>query len=77
MWPNIFKAALVTGLVIGLLVLIIAGLRRSRANRGNPNWFQRPGGQPSHVASIHGTMPNTPLPERINWDNDNDPDHEQ
>jgi len=66
----IFKVLLIAGIVIAVLVLVIAGVRRSRANRGNPNWYRRPGGQPSHVASMRGTMPNTPLPEWADPDDD-------
>jgi hypothetical protein len=65
----------VAGLAISLAVLVIAGVRRSGANRGNPDWFRRPGGQPGHQTSIRGDMPNTPLPEWIDWDDDKpDPD---
>jgi hypothetical protein len=77
MWLTLFKAALAAGLVIGLTVLIIAGARRSRANRANPNWFRRPGGQPGHVASLRGAMPDTPLPEWIDWHDEADPDRDE
>jgi hypothetical protein len=78
MWLTTFKVALVAGLAISLAVLVIAGVRRSRANRGNPDWFQRPGGQPGHQASMRGYMPNTPLPEWIDWDDDqHNPDRGQ
>ena len=71
MWLTLFKALLVVGLAIGLVVMTLVGVRRSRANRGDPRWSRRPGGQPGHEASIRGNMPATPLPEWIDWDEDN------
>jgi len=70
MWLTVLKTLAVAWLVIGLAVLVVVGVRRSRSNRGNPNWYRRPGGQPGHVSSMSGIMPNTPLPEWIDWTDD-------
>ncbi|WP_322858514.1 hypothetical protein U8D42_19770 [Mycobacterium europaeum] len=67
----ILKVALIAFLAGGVVVLIARGVRRSRANRSNPQWR---GGrtQPGYEASINGAMPNTPLPEWAYW-----PDEDQ
>lgn len=59
------KVALVVFLVVGVIVLVVSGLRRSRANRKDPQWSQPYRGQPGHLASILGTMPRTPLPDYV------------
>ena len=62
MWLIALKALLVIFLVVAVGVLVIRGIRRSRANRGDPRWSQPHQGQPGHMASLHGVMPKTPLP---------------
>jgi hypothetical protein len=68
----ILKVALLAFIVGGVAAIIIRGRRRSRANRGDPNWMPR--GQPSHEASAHGAMPSTPLPEWVYWNDENGDD---
>ena len=62
MWLIALKALLVVFLVVAVGVLVIRGIRRSRANRGDPRWSQPHQGQPGHLASLHGVMPKTPRP---------------
>ncbi|GAC1646862.1 MAG: hypothetical protein NVS4B6_21110 [Mycobacterium sp.] len=64
MWLVAAKALLVIFLVVAVGALTIRGMRRSRANRGNPQWSQPHQGQPDHIASLRGVMPKTPLPNR-------------
>jgi hypothetical protein len=71
MWLTLLKALLIVWLAIGLTVIVIVGVRRSRANRGSPNWSGRTGGQPGYEASIRGSMPATPLPEWVDRDDEN------
>jgi hypothetical protein len=68
MWLMLLKVLLIAWLVIGLTVIVVGSVRRSRANRGDPNWTRRT--QPGYEASIHGSMPATPLPEWVDWDDD-------
>lgn len=68
MWLTLLKVMLIAWLVTGLAVVVIMGIRRSRANRGDPNWTRRTGGQPGYEASIRGDIPATPLPEWVDWD---------
>jgi len=58
----------------GTAAIVVRGFRRSRANRGDPNWTNTRGGQPGFEASVHGAMPRTPLPEWAYWDEDDDSD---
>ncbi|OBH10946.1 hypothetical protein [Mycobacterium sp. E1747] len=69
----ILKVAVVAFIVGGGVALIVRGVRRSRANRLTPGWRGR-GIQPGHEASVHGAMPNTPLPEWAYWDDEEDED---
>lgn len=69
----ILKVAVIAFIVTGIVVLIVRGVRTSRANRSDPNWKGR--GQPGHEASIHGAMPNTPLPDWAHWDDQDDEPH--
>jgi len=63
------KVALIAFIVGGIAALIIRGVRRSRANRLDPRWnFYR--GYPGHEASVMGAMPNTPIPEWVDWDDE-------
>ncbi|WP_431240959.1 hypothetical protein ACQ86B_28980 (plasmid) [Mycolicibacterium aichiense] len=62
MWLTVFKVLLVTFLVVSVAVIVVVGVRRSRANRGDPRWSQPHQGQPGHLASIRGVMPKTPRP---------------
>ncbi len=62
MWLTLFKVLLVTFLVVSVVVIVVVGVRRSRANRGDPRWSQSHQGQPGHLASIRGVMPKTPPP---------------
>jgi hypothetical protein len=62
MWLTLFKAFLVVFLVVSVAVIIAVGVRRSRANRGNPDWTHR-NTQPGHMQSLRGTMPAMPRPE--------------
>lgn len=64
------KVLLIAWLVIGLATIAAVGIRRSRRNRGDPKWSRRTGGQPGFLASIKGVMPSTPLPEWVDWDDD-------
>ncbi|MDM3908803.1 hypothetical protein [Mycobacterium intracellulare] len=65
------KVALIAFIVGGTVVLITRGVRRSRANRLDPRWKYY-GAQPGYEASVHGAMPNTPLPEWVYWDDEGD-----
>lgn len=71
----ILKVPLIALIVCGIVTLIARGVRRSRANKLNPNWKGH-SAQPGYEASIHGAMPNTPLPEWVYWDDGGDDDHE-
>ncbi|MBB3606179.1 hypothetical protein FHT40_005868 [Mycolicibacterium sp. BK556] len=62
MWLTLLKILLVIFLVGSAAVIVVVGVRRSRANRGDPRWSQQHQGQPGHLASIRGIMPKTPLP---------------
>jgi hypothetical protein len=62
-WAIAFKVLLVAFLAISVVVLVVVGVRRSRANRADPRWSQPHQGQPDHTASIRGVMPKTPLPD--------------
>jgi hypothetical protein len=73
MWLTLLKVLLIAWLAISLRIMVIMGVRRSRANRGDPNWTRRTGGQPGYEASIRGNMPVTPLPERVDWDDNPQP----
>lgn len=65
----ILKVALVAFIVVGLAAIVTRGIRRSRANRSDPNWKPSPN-QPGFEASGRGAMPTTPLPEWAYWDDD-------
>jgi hypothetical protein len=65
----ILKVALLLFIVGGVAAIIARGVRRSRANRGDPNWNSSRA-QPGFEASAHGAMPRTPLPEWVDWDDD-------
>jgi hypothetical protein len=65
------KIALLVFVIGGAAAIVIRGIRRSRANRGDPRWNEHRS-QPSHEASAHGAMPRIPLPEWAHWDNEND-----
>jgi hypothetical protein len=56
------KVALVVFLIVSVGVIIFVGVRRSRANRGNPDWPHR-NTRPSQMDSLHGRMPATPRPD--------------
>jgi hypothetical protein len=71
MWLTLLEVLLIAWLAIGLTIAVIIGVRRSRANRGDPKWSRRIGGQPGFEASIRGNMPATPLPEWVDRDDDN------
>jgi hypothetical protein len=71
MWLTLLKVFLVAFLAAGVTVVVVVGVRRSRANRGDPSWSRRAGGQPGYEASIRGNMPATPLPEWVDWDDEN------
>ncbi len=65
------KVVLLTFIIGGAVAIVIRGIRRSRANRGDPRWneFRAP---PGHEASAYGATPFTPLPEWAYWDRDTD-----
>ncbi|OMC45484.1 hypothetical protein A5744_09610 [Mycobacterium sp. IS-1264] len=67
----ILKVALIAFVVGGTVALITRGVRRSRANRLDPRW-KGDRTQPGYEASALGAMPNTPLPEWVNWDDEDD-----
>ncbi|GAB1811986.1 hypothetical protein [Mycobacterium sp. MUNTM1] len=69
----VLKIAVIVFIVGGTVALITRGVRRSRANRRNPQWKGYTG-QPGYEASAHGAMPNTPLPEWAYWDDEGDDD---
>jgi hypothetical protein len=71
MWLIVLKVILVGVLTLGVAVLVVAGVRRSRANRGDPRWTRRASGQPGYEASVRGTMPETPLPDWVDGNDDN------
>lgn len=70
----ILKVALIAFIVGGTAALIIRGVRRSRANRLDPRWNAHRS-PPGYEASVMGVMPNTPLPEWVNWDDEEADDH--
>jgi hypothetical protein len=75
MWLTLLKVSLIVWLAVAVAAMVIVGLRRSRRNRSDPNWSRGPGALPGYAASIRGTMPATPLPEWVDWDEDQpDPD---
>jgi hypothetical protein len=61
-WIVVGKFALVAFLVVACLVLVITYVRNARRG-GRP----RPTAS-GYLASIRGSMPPTPLPEWVNWD---------
>jgi hypothetical protein len=65
------KIALLVFVIGGAAAIVIRGIRRSRANRGDPRWNEYRG-QPSHEASAHGAMPRTPLPEWVYRDTEDE-----
>jgi hypothetical protein len=75
MWLTLLKVSLTVWLAVAVAVMAIVGIRRSRRNRSDPNWSRGAGALPGYAASIRGTMPATPLPEWVDWDEDQpDPD---
>ncbi|BBY13440.1 hypothetical protein MMARJ_41800 [Mycobacterium marseillense] len=70
----ILKVALIAFVVGGTVAVITRGIRRSRANRLDPRWKGHIG-QPGYEASALGAMPNTPLPEWVYWDDEDDDNH--
>jgi hypothetical protein len=68
----VLKVALLLFIVGGVAAIIIRGVRRSRANRGDPNWNSSRA-QPGFEASARGAMPRTPIPVWVDWD-DADPE---
>jgi len=75
MWLTVLKFLLIAWLAVVLTVVVVAGMRRSRRNRRDPNWSRRSGGQPGFEASLRGNMPTTPRPEWVDWtDDDPEPD---
>lgn len=69
----VFKVAVIAFIVGGTVAPITRGVRRSRANRLDPRWKEY-AGQSGYEACAHGTMPNTPLPEWVHWDEGFDDD---
>lgn len=67
----VLKVALIAFIVGGTVALITRGVRRSRANRLDPRWKANRT-QPGYEAFALGAMPNTPLPEWVNWDDEGD-----
>lgn len=65
------KVALLAFVIGGTAAIVVRGVRRNRANRGDPRWNDSRS-QPSHEASAHGAMPPTPRPEWVYWDTQND-----
>lgn len=65
------KIALLVFVIGGAAAIVIRGVRRSRANRGDPRWneIRTP---PGHEASAYGATPLTPLPDWAYWDRDAD-----
>lgn len=75
MWLIVLKVSLIVWLAVAVAVMVIVGVRRSRRNRSDPNWSRGAGALPGYAASIRGAMPATPLPEWVDWDEDQpDPD---
>lgn len=70
---TLLKVLLVTFLVASVVVIVVVGVRRSRANRSDPRWSQPHQGQPGHLASIRGVMPKTPRPPTDAGTSDPDP----
>lgn len=62
MWLTAFKVALVVFLFVSVAYIVASGMRRSRANRGNPDWTHR-NTRPSHSSSLRGVLPAMPRPE--------------
>ncbi|OMC18182.1 MULTISPECIES: hypothetical protein [unclassified Mycobacterium] len=67
----VLKVALIVFIVGATVALITRGVKRSRANRSDPRWKAHRT-QPGYEASALGAMPNTPLPEWANWDDEGD-----
>lgn len=65
----VLKVAVIAFIVGGVVALIARGVWRTRANRLHPPWNAHIG-QPGYEASAFGAMPNTPLPEWVDWDDD-------
>lgn len=63
------KVALMVFITGAAIAVVIRGVRRSNANRGDPRWNDHQG-QPGYEASAHGAMPRTPLPEWVHWDDE-------
>lgn len=69
----VLKVAVIAFIIGGTVALLTRGVRRSRANRLDPRWKGYTG-QPGYEASAYGVMPNTPLPEWVQWDDEVDDD---
>lgn len=69
-----FKLALIALIVGGVVALIIRGVKRSQANRLDPRWNEHRT-QPGYEASARGAMPNTPLPEWVDRDDEGGDEH--
>ena len=65
------KIALLVFVIGGAAAIVIRGVRRSRANRGDPRWNENRT-PPGHEASAYGATPLTPLPDWAYWDRDAD-----
>jgi hypothetical protein len=70
MWLTLLKVSLIVWLAVAVAAMVVVGIRRSRRNRSEPNWSRGAGALPGYAASIRGTMPATPLPEWVDWDED-------
>ncbi|WP_055404561.1 MULTISPECIES: hypothetical protein [unclassified Mycobacterium] len=69
----VLKVVLIALIVGGTVALVVRAVRRSRTNRSDPRWKPH-GPQPGYEASARGVMPNTPLPEWADWDEEGEED---
>lgn len=60
------KFALIAFIIAGCAILLITYVRKSRRSR--PRWMDE--SQYGHFASMRGSMPPMPLPEWVDWDDD-------
>jgi hypothetical protein len=61
---DIVKVAAVIVIVVGVGVLVVTFIRKSRAN-GFPTYESN-----SHYAQMRGAMPPTPKPEWVDWEDE-------
>ena len=68
MWSTVVIALAVGWSVVATVILVVVFVRRVRAN-GHPKWPE-----PESLPTMYPRAPRTPLPEWVNWDDDDPPD---